>query len=791
VISPRLAVVARPYERGRSKLVVGQAYRAPSEYEQYYNDSGVTQIAAPPLDAEIIGTVEVEHTHELGRGSYLLVSLFASRIEKLIGLDTDDATGPAGLPNAADTLRGPRRRGEARFASRAGSWVSAAVSFHRSRRRRPAVARQLACRWRPRPRRSGPSPAPPPSPSSGLQLAAPRSRGRRHRADAARRMSPAVRSRRSSAGRRASSTRSTGATEVPVGDEFVQLAIQQDLRRSLRRPLLRVLIVARRTRGPAAARAARGALGAGTAGRRPPLATTAAARLRRRAVRPGRRPACCGIPACQAAAATAASAVDVCPVPEVRAPGPRASRVRGAAGVASWHGRRRWAAGAWLGSQKPCVGETGCGLVTEHHGLRALRGRRATDHGASAATTSPPTTLALAGQSRRARAARGCSAAAGARAGVGPCAGCVVAAAGARHRGGGTARPRSATGPIAIAAFLVAPPSPTRPAASADATGATAIFIGRRTYSMMGPVGACDRPWPCACGRDDAAARRAGRGAARGGRAGSGAHRRAPLVEASLSAGRGRGGGRPVQHQHRRGEGHRRHHAHRLAHAGRSVGGRGSRGPRLRLPRGDVACALPRIATCACACDAWVAARRRRHALLALEHRDLARRLVASLGELGGGALDRLDHVAVRLAGRRLDRHRLGDASGGARGASSEMTRVRAPSEARGSTTPPRGVRLAFGLGAGALEHRLERLGLAASARASAAERRSLSQRPQLRSLGRLLAEVARMTALRQVGARTYSSSASRRRRSATRRFSYSRARSRTASRSGGGSRDG
>src|SRR5262249_22315239 len=53
VFSPRIAAVARPYAGGLTKLILGQAYRAPSDFEQYYADSGVTEVPSPPLEAEI------------------------------------------------------------------------------------------------------------------------------------------------------------------------------------------------------------------------------------------------------------------------------------------------------------------------------------------------------------------------------------------------------------------------------------------------------------------------------------------------------------------------------------------------------------------------------------------------------------------------------------------------------------------------------------------------------------------------------------------------------------------
>src|SRR5262249_47747360 len=64
-ISPRLAMIVRPYDRGLSKLVAGQAFRAPNIYELFYGDNGLSQRPALHLNPEKITTVELEHSHNL------------------------------------------------------------------------------------------------------------------------------------------------------------------------------------------------------------------------------------------------------------------------------------------------------------------------------------------------------------------------------------------------------------------------------------------------------------------------------------------------------------------------------------------------------------------------------------------------------------------------------------------------------------------------------------------------------------------------------------------------------
>jgi len=64
-ISPRLGIVARPYQRGLTKLVAGQAFRAPNIYELFFTDNLRSIRAAGPLNPETIITFEAEHSHDL------------------------------------------------------------------------------------------------------------------------------------------------------------------------------------------------------------------------------------------------------------------------------------------------------------------------------------------------------------------------------------------------------------------------------------------------------------------------------------------------------------------------------------------------------------------------------------------------------------------------------------------------------------------------------------------------------------------------------------------------------
>ncbi|MFL5345523.1 MAG: TonB-dependent receptor domain-containing protein [Hyalangium sp.] len=88
-ITPRLALIGRPYDGGLTKLVVGRAFRAPNVYELFYDDRLVTQRPAEQLDPETITTFELEHSHDLTNELRLTVAGYHNRISNLITLETD------------------------------------------------------------------------------------------------------------------------------------------------------------------------------------------------------------------------------------------------------------------------------------------------------------------------------------------------------------------------------------------------------------------------------------------------------------------------------------------------------------------------------------------------------------------------------------------------------------------------------------------------------------------------------------------------------------------------------
>lgn len=125
-ISPRLALIVRPYESGYTKLIAGRAFRSPSPYELYYF-AGLTMSPPEPLEPEAIWTGEVEHTHTFWTRSHVVVGLFASQISKLINL-SQEATGFANFANSTDDVNAVGGDVEVRFGATSGAWWSAALS---------------------------------------------------------------------------------------------------------------------------------------------------------------------------------------------------------------------------------------------------------------------------------------------------------------------------------------------------------------------------------------------------------------------------------------------------------------------------------------------------------------------------------------------------------------------------------------------------------------------------------------------------------------------------------------
>jgi outer membrane cobalamin receptor len=133
-LNPRLAVIGKPYQGGNTKLMLGRAFRAPSVYEQYYNDGGVTQVASPNIGPENIVSLELEHAHRFTPTVVGTVAVFANYVSDLVlsagqGEQSDplhyvNSQAPIGTFGAELGLRRDWRQ---------GYMLGASYSFQRSR----------------------------------------------------------------------------------------------------------------------------------------------------------------------------------------------------------------------------------------------------------------------------------------------------------------------------------------------------------------------------------------------------------------------------------------------------------------------------------------------------------------------------------------------------------------------------------------------------------------------------------------------------------------------------------
>jgi outer membrane receptor protein involved in Fe transport len=115
-LSPRVAVVAKPYARGNTKLFVGQSFRAPSPNERA---NSLTQ----DLNPETIWSGELEHSHAITDDFHLVGALFANWVNHLITLTGDDPSNQYYV-NQSDRVRSIGAEAEARWEPGGGTLVA-------------------------------------------------------------------------------------------------------------------------------------------------------------------------------------------------------------------------------------------------------------------------------------------------------------------------------------------------------------------------------------------------------------------------------------------------------------------------------------------------------------------------------------------------------------------------------------------------------------------------------------------------------------------------------------------
>ena len=138
-VNPRLALIVRPTSADVVKLMAGRAFRAPSIYELYYNDGGISQVPACPasvtactaLEPERIWSGELELTHHFSPLWTAVAGGYVSDISNIIELRQapGEADGISKYQNASSGIRAVGFEAELRREWRQGFMAAATYSF--------------------------------------------------------------------------------------------------------------------------------------------------------------------------------------------------------------------------------------------------------------------------------------------------------------------------------------------------------------------------------------------------------------------------------------------------------------------------------------------------------------------------------------------------------------------------------------------------------------------------------------------------------------------------------------
>jgi outer membrane receptor for ferrienterochelin and colicins len=123
--NPRLALIATPAEKSTIKVLYGSAFRAPNDYELYYQSPG-TSVANPELKPEKITTTELVLEQYLGDHLRASVLGYYYKIKNLINYGTDPVTGLPQFQNLEEvTAKGSQVELEGKWAN----GVEARISY--------------------------------------------------------------------------------------------------------------------------------------------------------------------------------------------------------------------------------------------------------------------------------------------------------------------------------------------------------------------------------------------------------------------------------------------------------------------------------------------------------------------------------------------------------------------------------------------------------------------------------------------------------------------------------------
>jgi iron complex outermembrane receptor protein len=91
--NPRMGFIFKPETRTTWKLLYGEAFKAPSAFERYYNDDGESSKANPDLEPEEIETFELVYEKVVNKSTNFMASVYNYKINNLISQQEDASDG--------------------------------------------------------------------------------------------------------------------------------------------------------------------------------------------------------------------------------------------------------------------------------------------------------------------------------------------------------------------------------------------------------------------------------------------------------------------------------------------------------------------------------------------------------------------------------------------------------------------------------------------------------------------------------------------------------------------------
>lgn len=132
VVVPRGAIIIKPSKSGILKIMGGRAFRAPSIYEQLYNDNNQSQEKAVNLDAEKIVSGEIEYSHRFLEDWVALGAFHASFADDIIETEPVPNKMTVRYANQSESILVLGGDAELRHEWRKGWMLSATYGYQRA-----------------------------------------------------------------------------------------------------------------------------------------------------------------------------------------------------------------------------------------------------------------------------------------------------------------------------------------------------------------------------------------------------------------------------------------------------------------------------------------------------------------------------------------------------------------------------------------------------------------------------------------------------------------------------------